>query len=108
SRDGAEVRPTCELVSDGQRVRGAGCQRQDALFFGSVARPRNDVTSTGIVSREAVPGAPRFLAPGEFHPEQWAEAIKSFPALVRKDEPAEDSIGGLGVGLPIVLIVTGR
>jgi len=25
-----------------------------------------------------------------------------------KDEPAEDSIGGLGVGLPIVLIVTGR
>src|SRR5207245_7777066 len=32
SRDGAEVRPTCELVSDGQRVRGAGCQRQDALF----------------------------------------------------------------------------
>jgi len=33
SRDGAEVRPTCELVTDGKRVRGAGCQRQDALFF---------------------------------------------------------------------------
>jgi len=28
--------------------------------------------------------------------------------LAIKDEPAEDSIGGLGVGLPIVLIVTGR
>jgi hypothetical protein len=28
--------------------------------------------------------------------------------LAVKDEPAEDSIGGLGVGLPIVLIVTGR
>ena len=177
SRDGAEVRPTCELVSEGQRVRGAGCQRQDALFFGSVARPRGDVTSTGMVSREPVPSGPRFLPPGDFHAEQWAEAIKSFPALVRngtpacagpnycaessrtaaiaqlkdgrlllfasqwpavrrevgrwlaeqvgavdalnldggpeatlaiKDEPTEDSIGGLGVGLPIVLIVTAR
>ena len=28
--------------------------------------------------------------------------------LALKDEPAEDSIGGLGVGLPIVLIVMAR
>ncbi len=28
--------------------------------------------------------------------------------LALKDEPTEDSIGGLGVGLPIVLIVTSR
>jgi Phosphodiester glycosidase len=176
SRDGAEVRPTCELVSDGLRVRGAGCQRQDALYFGSVARPR-DPTSTPMVSREPEPPSPRFLAPSEFRPEQWTEAMKSFPALVRsgaaacsgpnycaessrtaaiaqlkdgrillfasqwpairrdvgrwlaeqvgavdamnldggpeatlsvKDEPAGDAIGGLGVGLPIVLIVMGR
>src|SRR5438132_12116768 len=177
SKDGAEVRPTCELVSDGLRVRGAGCQRQDALYFGSVPRPA-DPASTPMVSRE--PGSassPRFLAPSEFRAEQWTEAMKSFPALVRngaaacagpnycaessrtaaiaqlkdgrillfasqwpairrnvgkwlaeqlgavdalnldggpeatlaiKDEPAEDSIGGLGVGLPIVLIVIGR
>jgi hypothetical protein len=175
SRDGAEVRPTCELVSEGKRIRGAGCQRQDALFFVSVARPPG--ASTGPVSREPEPRAPRFVTPAEFRAEEWAEAMKSFPALVRggapacggpnycaessrtaalaqlkdgrilifasqwpavrrevgrwlaeqvgatealnldggpeatlalKDEPAEDSIGGLGVGLPIVLIVMGR
>lgn len=175
SRDGADVRPTCELVSEGKRIRGAGCQRQDALFFVSVARPPG--ASAGPVSREPDPPAPRFVTPGEFRAEEWAEAMKSFPALVRggapaclgpnycaessrtaalaqlkdgrilifasqwpavrrevgrwlaeqvgatealnldggpeatlalKDEPAEDSIGGLGVGLPIVLIVMGR
>lgn len=173
SRDGADVRPTCDLVSDGKRIRGAGCQRQDALFFVSVARPPG--ASNGPFSRE--PPAPRFVTPGEFHADEWAEAMKSFPALVRsgaaacggpnycaessrtaalaqlkdgrilifasqwpavrrevgrwlaeqvgatdalnldggpeatlalKGEPAEDSIGGLGVGLPIVLIVMGR
>ena len=169
SRDGADVRPTCELVADGKRVRGAGCQRQDALFFASIARPP-DAGSAGLVSREPDPKTPRFIPPGDFRAEQWMEAMKSFPALVRggapacagpnycaesqlrdgkilvfasqwpavrrdvarwlaeqvgvldalnldggpeatlavKDEPAEDSIGGLGVGLPIVLIVTGR
>jgi len=177
SKDGAEVRPTCELVSDGLRVRGAGCQRQDALYFGSVPRPP-DSASTPMVSREPASAlSPRFLAPSEFRAEQWTEAMKSFPALVRngaaacagpnycaessrtaaiaqlkdgrillfasqwpairrsvgkwlaeqvgvvdamnldggpeatlsvKDEPTEDAIGGLGVGLPIVLIVMGR
>jgi len=176
SRDGADVRPTCELVSEGKRVRGAGCQRQDALFFASVARPA-EAASAEPVSREPESKAPRFVAPSEFRADQWLEAMKSFPALVRggaavcagpnycaessrtaalaqlkdgkilifasqwpairrdvgrwlaeqvgavdalnldggpeatlalKDEPAEDSIGGLGVGLPIVLIVMAR
>lgn len=177
SRDGADVRPTCELVSEGKRIRGAGCQRQDALFFVSVAKAP-DPSSTPLVSREPPPPrAPRFVAPADFRAEEWTEAMKSFPALVRagaaacggpnycaessrtaaiaqlkdgrillfasqwpavrrdvgrwlaeqigatealnldggpeatlalKDEPAEDSIGGLGVGLPIVLIVTAR
>ena len=176
SRDGADVRPTCELVSEGKRVKGAGCQRQDALYFASVAR--EEAATPGPVSREPrSPRTPRFLAPADFRAEEWTEAMKSFPALVRsgtaacagpnycaessrtaalallkdgkvllfasqwpavrrevarwlaeqvgavdalnldggpeatlalKDEPAEDSIGGLGVGLPIVLIVTGR
>jgi hypothetical protein len=174
SRDGADVRPTCELVADGKRVRGAGCQRQDALFFASVARP---ATEAAPVSREPDAKVPRFVPPADFRAEQWLEAMKSFPALVRggaavcagpnycaessrtaavaqlkdgkilvfasqwpairrdvarwlaeqvgaveavnldggpeatlalKDEPAEDSIGGLGVGLPIVLIVMAR
>ena len=176
SRDGADVRPTCELVSEGKRVRGAGCQRQDALFFASVARPA-EAASAEPVSREPESKAPRFVAPSEFRADQWLEAMKSFPALVRggaavcagpnycaessrtaavaqlkdgkilifasqwpairrdvarwlaeqvgavdavnldggpeatlalKDESAEDSIGGLGVGLPIVLIVMAR
>jgi hypothetical protein len=175
SRDGAEVRPTCELVADGKRVRGAGCQRQDALFFATIAREQ--LAPVGPVSREPQQKAPRFLTPADFRAEEWTEAMKSFPALVRggapacagpnycaessrtaavaqlkdgkillfasqwpavrrevgkwlseqlgvvealnldggpeatlavKDEPAEDSIGGLGVGLPIVLIVMGR
>ena len=175
SRDGADVRPTCELVADGKRVKGAGCQRQDALYFASVAR---EDPAPGPVSREPrQPRLPRFLAPADFRAEEWIEAMKSFPALVRsgaagcagphycaessrtaalaqlkdgkvllfasqwpavrrevarwlaeqvgavdalnldggpeatlalKDEAAEDSIGGLGVGLPIVLIVTAR
>jgi Phosphodiester glycosidase len=176
SRDGADVRPTCELVSDGKRVKGAGCQRQDALYFASIAR--EDPAPAGPVSREpkASRPPPRFIAPADFRAEDWKEAMKSFPALVRggaaacsgpnycaessrtaavaqlkdgkillfasqwpairrevarwlaeqvgvvdalnldggpeatlalKDEAAEDSIGGLGVGLPIVLIVTG-
>ncbi len=175
SRDGADVRPTCELVSEGRRIRGAGCQRQDALFFASVARP--DPPGSPPVSRAPPPRTPRFVAPAEFRAEEWVEAMKSFPALVRagaaacggpnycaessrtaalaqlkdgrilifasqwpavrrevgrwlaeqigateavnldggpeatlalKDEPAEDSIGGPGVGLPIVVIVTAR
>jgi hypothetical protein len=177
SRDGADVRPTCDLVAEGKRMRGAGCQRQDALFFASVARPPAEVAPAEPVSREPDAKAPRFVAPSDFRAEQWLEAMKSFPALVRggtaacagpnycaessrtaavaqlkdgkilifasqwpairrdvarwlaeqvgavdavnldggpeatlalKDEPAEDSIGGLGVGLPIVLIVMAR
>src|SRR5437763_12257155 len=88
SRDGAEVRPTCELVSDGLRVRGAGCQRQDALYFGSVPRPP-DSASTPMVSREPASAlSPRFLAPSEFRAEQWTEAMKSFLALVRNGAAA--------------------
>ncbi|MGZ6124059.1 MAG: phosphodiester glycosidase family protein, partial [Myxococcales bacterium] len=86
SRDGADVRPTCELVSEGKRIRGAGCQRQDALFFVSIARPPG--SSGGLVSREPEPPPPRFLAPGEFRAEEWTEAMKSFPALVRGGVPA--------------------
>ncbi|HYY53154.1 MAG TPA: hypothetical protein VE755_09790, partial [Myxococcales bacterium] len=76
SRDGAEVRPTCELVSDGLRVRGAGCQRQDALYFGSIPRPR-DPPLTPMVSRAPDPiSSPRFLAPSEFRAEEWTEAME--------------------------------
>jgi phosphodiester glycosidase len=175
SKDGADVRPTCDLVSEGKRIKGAGCLRQDALFFVAAAQPSGADAGAAPLSRE--PKAPRFLAPGEFRAEEWAEAMKSFPALVRggaaacggpnycaessrtaalaqlkdgrilifasqwpavrrevgrwlaeqvgatealnldggpeatlavKDEPSEDSIGGPGVGLPIVLIVMAR
>jgi hypothetical protein len=74
SLDGAEVRPTCDLVAEGVPLRGAGCKRQDALFFGARARAEQ-----APVSRQQA----RLLPPGEFKPEQWNEALKSFPALVR-------------------------
>lgn len=145
---GAEVRPTCDLVSASRSVRGAGCHRQDALFFGArskpvepplparavtgaaapaqvstrvpatnvpaarplaakppEAKPPAQKTSTAKLpavtasaqgtnsshprpSAAANPGAPQILAGADFHPEQWSEALKSFPALVHAGVPA--------------------
>ena len=76
SLEGAEVRPTCDLVAEGVPLRGAGCKRQDALYFGAKAK-----SETALVSKPPSPA--RLLPPGEFKPEQWNEALKSFPALVR-------------------------
>lgn len=80
---GSEVRPTCDLVASGKPVRGAGCRRQDALFFGASPRPESMVPAAALASREprTVP-QPRLLAPADFHSDQWSEALKSFPALV--------------------------
>ena len=171
---GAEVRPTCDSVADGKPVRGAGCKRQDALFFG--AHPKGVVPASAPVSREPPKPQPRLLLPADFRIDDWSEALKSFPALVHagaaacagphycaessrtaavaqmkdgrillfasqwpavrrevakwlaeqmgavealnldggpeatlalKGEAAEDSIGTLGIGLPMVLIVVG-
>jgi hypothetical protein len=88
---GAEVRPTCDLVVAGKAVRGAGCHRQDALFFG--ARPKlpeppkpngrepNGREPNGREPKVAVP-LPQIFAAPDFHADQWLEALKSFPALV--------------------------
>jgi hypothetical protein len=81
---GAEVRPTCELVVEGKRLRGAGCQRQDALFFG--ARARGAPLASVAVPPPQAP--PRFVPPADFRPEGWVEALKSFPALVREGSVA--------------------
>jgi hypothetical protein len=78
---GTEVRPTCDLVAEGKPVRGAGCHRQDALFFGARSRTEALVVASSLVSRE--PPQVRLVPPAEFRPDQWAEALKSFPALVR-------------------------
>lgn len=81
SLEGKSIRPTCDLVAEGVPVRGAGCRRQDALFFG--ARARSDAppsSSTALVSR---PPRARLVAPQDFRQEHWLEALKSFPALVR-------------------------
>jgi hypothetical protein len=94
---GAEVRPTCDLVSDGKALRGAGCHRQDALFFGASPRPPGPPAAGAPVSREPAPPSsylsskaavqPRLIQPADFRPDQWAEALKSFPALVRAGAP---------------------
>ena len=78
-----DVRPTCDLISEGKPTKGAGCHRQDALFFG--ARPRAD----GVVPAVSRPPAPpRIVAAPDFRPEQWSEAMKSFPALVHEGAAA--------------------
>lgn len=80
SLEGAEVRPTCDLVAEGVPLKGAGCKRQDALYFGARARGEQAPVSQKPLAR--------FLTPAEFKPEQWHEALKSFPALVRAGAPA--------------------
>jgi hypothetical protein len=83
SADAGEVRPTCEIVQEGRRIKGAGCQRQDALWFG--ARP----AATVVQSSAATSARPaQFFAPSEFRAEQWSDALKSFPSLVRAGTPA--------------------
>lgn len=81
---GAEVRPTCDLVSEGRPLKGAGCHRQDALYFG--ASPRQEPLAASaplsLPPRQAHPHA-RLVAPPDFRIEHWTEALKSFPALVR-------------------------
>ncbi|GAC1593416.1 MAG: hypothetical protein NVS4B10_00090 [Myxococcales bacterium] len=99
-----EVRPTCDLVLAGKLVRGAGCRRKDALFFGArAAAPKNqaaprppahgppDASPGSPGARAGCPApsdGPRLVAAADFHPEDWTEALKSFPALVRQCEPA--------------------
>jgi hypothetical protein len=77
----SEVRPTCEIVAEGKSTRGAGCKRQDALYFGSTQAPPPQTSAP--VSKSPPQQKPQFLAPADFHAEQWTEALKSFPALVR-------------------------
>ena len=78
---GAEVRPTCDVISAGRQLRGAGCHRQDALFFGaSGITPVPAAKSGPLVSTP--PPRPQILAAADFHPGDWSEALKSFPALV--------------------------
>jgi hypothetical protein len=76
---GAEVRPTCDVISAGRQVRGAGCHRQDALYFAAMA-----ASKPVPVSRAPVP--PQILSAADFHPADWSEALKSFPALVHASE----------------------
>ncbi|HYV66059.1 MAG TPA: phosphodiester glycosidase family protein [Myxococcales bacterium] len=80
SADGGDVRPTCEIVQDGRRVKGAGCQRQDALWFGAQRREAKPVAQSRAATASR---PPRFFAPADFVPDEWSEALKSFPTLVR-------------------------
>jgi hypothetical protein len=77
----SEVKPTCELISEGKQQKGAGCKRQDALYFGSQKAPPQQTSAP--VSKNLPRPKPQLIAPADFHAEQWTEALKSFPALVR-------------------------
>jgi hypothetical protein len=111
SADAGQVRPTCDLISEGRPIKGAGCHREDALFFGARprARPAPDTAEAALISREprarSEPArvrhrkarrpdpepplpTPRLLSASEFRPDEWSEAMKSFPALVHAGYPA--------------------
>jgi len=89
SSDSAEVRPTCELVQEGKRIRGAGCLRQDALFFGARAKGVPPVVASIAPTRPPASfPSPRILAPNAYKADDWTEALKSFPALVHEGAPA--------------------
>jgi hypothetical protein len=85
SADAGEVRPTCEIVQEGRRVKGAGCQRQDALWFGALSRETTAIAQSSVATTIR---PRRFFAPSEFQAEQWTDALKSFPSLVRAGTPA--------------------
>jgi len=85
SADGGEVRPTCDIVQEGRKVKGAGCLRQDALWFGARRREAKPVAQSTVA---AASRTPRFFAPPDFRADQWNDALKSFPALVRGGAPA--------------------
>ena len=55
SADGGEVRPTCEIVQDGRRIKGAGCQRQDALWFGARQRDAKPVVQSSVGAAARAP-----------------------------------------------------
>jgi exopolysaccharide biosynthesis protein len=85
SADAGEVRPTCEIVQEGRRLKGAGCLRQDALWFGARLREAKPVAQSTVATASR---APRFFAPADFRADQWSDALKSFPTLVRGGTPA--------------------
>ena len=85
SADAGEVRPTCDIVQEGRKLKGAGCLRQDALWFGARQREAKPIAQSTVA---AASRTPRFFPPPDFHPDQWNDALKSFPTLVRGGAPA--------------------
>jgi len=85
SADAGEVRPTCDIVQEGRKLKGAGCLRQDALWFGARQREAKPIAQSTVA---AASRTSRFFPPPDFHPEQWNDALKSFPTLVRGGAPA--------------------
>ncbi len=94
------IRPTCDLVSEGRQVKGAGCRRDDSLWFG--AQPKVPIKGEVLAAKVPALGrppapprpqperklTPRLLSASEFNPDQWTEALKSFPTLVHAGYPA--------------------
>ena len=85
SADAGEVRPTCDIVQEGHKIKGAGCLRQDALWFGARQREAKPIAQSTVA---AASRTPRFFAPPDFRADQWNDALKSFPTLVRGGAPA--------------------
>ena len=55
SADGGEVRPTCDIVQEGRRSKGAGCLRQDALWFGARQREVKPAAQSMVAAASRAP-----------------------------------------------------
>ena len=110
SADAGEVRPTCDIVQEGHKIKGAGCLRQDALWFGARQREAKPIAQSTVA---AASRTPRFFAPPDFRADQFALGAMDVvnldgepeAMLSLRGEPLEDVIGIYGRGLPLVLLV---
>jgi hypothetical protein len=126
SVEGKEVKPTCEIIAEGKATRGAGCHRQDALFFG--AKGKAVCPGVHYCAESSRTAAIAQLKDGRIllFASQWPAVRKDVAEWLAEEmgalhslnldggpeatlalghEPAEEAVGTPGVGLPMVLLV---
>jgi hypothetical protein len=96
------VRPTCDLVLAGKVVRGAGCRRQDALFFGAqpAAPPPAKAQSGASAARPAKASGARDAGvdAGPLAPQRGSreDALRNAPAA--GSPPPDCAVSSNGAG----------
>ena len=94
SDDAGRVRPTCDLIADGKAVKGAGCHREDALYFGALPRPAPPKAAEPALvtvaphDRARPPAAQARTRDGGRH--KAHEAVALAPAVKAPERPAPE------------------